>query len=107
MDTDYLTGVAGVKYAFEIESASELKFRPELRAAATYDFMSDAAVATVTAPGNVAYVIDADRLSRFGGEFGIGLTAQYRGLDVSLNYELDLHEDYTSQTGMLKFRYDF
>lgn len=107
LDTDYLTGVAGVKYAFEIESASELKFRPELRAAATYDFLSDAAVATVTAPGNVAYVIDADRLSRFGGEFGIGLTAQYRGLDVSLNYELDLHEDYTSQTGMLKFRYDF
>lgn len=107
LDTDYLTGVAGVKYAFEIESASELKFRPELRAAATYDFMSDAAVATVNAPGNVSYVIDADRLSRFGGEFGIGLTAQYRGLDVSLNYELDLHEDYTSQTGMLKFRYDF
>lgn len=107
LDTDYLTGVAGVKYAFEIESASELKFRPELRAAATYDFMSDAAVATVTAPGNVSYIIDADRLSRFGGEFGIGLTAQYRGLDVSLNYELDLHEDYTSQTGMLKFRYDF
>ena len=107
LDTDYLTGVAGIKYAFEIESASELKFRPELRAAATYDFLSDAAVATVNAPGNVAYVIDADRLSRFGGEFGIGLTAQYRGLDVSLNYDLDLHEDYTSQTGMLKFRYDF
>lgn len=107
LDTDYLTGVAGVKYAFEIESASELKFRPELRAAATYDFMSDAAVATVNAPGNVSYVIDADRLSRFGGEFGIGLAAQYRGLEVSLNYELDLHEDYTSQTGMLKFRYDF
>lgn len=107
LDTDYLTGVAGVKYAFEIESASELKFRPELRAAATYDFMSDAAVATVNAPGNVSYVIDADRLSRFGGEFGIGLAAQYRGLEVSLNYDLDLHEDYTSQTGMLKFRYDF
>lgn len=107
LDTDYLTGVAGVKYAFEIESASELKFRPELRAAATYDFMSDAAVATVNAPGNVSYVIDADRLSRFGGEFGIGLAAQYRGLEVSLNYDLDMHEDYTSQTGMLKFRYDF
>ena len=107
LDTDYLTGVAGIKYAFEIESDSELKFRPELRAAATYDFMSDAAVATVNAPGNVAYVIDADRLSRFGGEFGIGLVAQYRGLEVSLNYDLDLHEDYTSQTGMVKFRYDF
>lgn len=106
-DTDYLTGVAGVKYAFEIESDSELSFRPELRAAATYDFLSDSAVATITAPGNLSYVIDADRLSRLGGEFGIGLTAQYRGLEVSLNYDLDLHEDYTSQTGMLKFRYNF
>ena len=24
-----------------------------------------------------------------------------------VNYDLDLHEHYTSQTGMLKFRYDF
>lgn len=106
-DMDYLTGVAGIRYAFEIESDMELKFRPELRAAATYDFLSDAAVATITAPGSVSYVIDVDRLSRFGGEFGIGLTAEWRGLTVSLNYDLDLHEDYTSQTGMLKFRYDF
>ena len=107
LDTDYLTGVAGVKYAFEIETDSELSLRPELRAAATYDFMSDAAVATVTAPGNVAYVIDADRLSRLGGEFGIGLVGNYKGVEVSLNYDLDLHEDYTSHTGMLKFRYNF
>lgn len=107
VDTNYLTGVAGVKYAFEIESDYDLKFRPEVRAAATYDFLSDSAVATITAPGNLSYVIDADRLSRLGGEFGIGLTAQYRGLEVSLNYDLDLHEDYTSQTGMLKFRYNF
>lgn len=106
-DMDYLTGAAGIRYAFEIESDMELKFRPELRAAATYDFLSDAAVATITAPGSVSYVIDADRLSRFGGEFGIGLAAEWRGLTVSLNYDLDLHEDYTSQTGMLKFRYDF
>lgn len=107
VDTNYLTGVAGVKYAFEIESDYDLKFRPEVRAAATYDFLSDSAVATITAPGNLSYIIDADRLSRFGGEFGIGLTAEYRGLEVSLNYDLDLHEDYTSQTGMLKFRYNF
>ena len=52
-DMDYLTGVAGIRYAFEIESDMELKFRPELRAAATYDFLSDAAVATITAPGSV------------------------------------------------------
>ena len=107
LDTDYLTGVAGVKYAFEIETDSELSLRPELRAAATYDFLSDSAVATITAPGNLSYVIDADRLSRLGGEFGIGLVGIYKGVEVSLNYDLDLHEDYTSHTGMLKFRYNF
>lgn len=106
-DTDYMTGVAGVKYAFTIESESALKLRPELRAAATYDFLSDEAIATVAMPGSVSYIVGSDRLSRFGGEFGIGLMAQYKGLEISVNYELDLHEDYTSQTGMLKFRYDF
>ena len=106
-DTDYLTGVAGLRYTFDVAMDRETVIRPELRAAATYDFVSDAAVATVVAPGNVSYVIDADRLSRFGGEFGIGVTAEYRGLEISMNYDLDLHEDYTSQTGMLKFRYDF
>lgn len=105
--TQYLAGVMGLKYAFEIESDWALKLRPELRAAATYDFLSDEAIATVTMPGAPAYVVNGDRLSRMGGEFGIGLTAEYKGLNVSLTYDLDLHKDYTSQTGMLKFRFNF
>lgn len=107
MDADFLSGVAGLKYAFTIESDSAVKFSPTMRAAMTYDFLSDDATATVVVPGASAYYVDVDRLSRLGGEFGIGLTAEYRGLEVSLNYELDLHQDYTSQTGLLKFRYDF
>lgn len=107
MDADFLSGVAGLKYAFTIESDSAVKFSPTMRAAMTYDFLSDDATATVVMPGASAYYVDVDRLSRLGGEFGIGLTAEYRGLEVSLNYELDLHQDYTSQTGLLKFRYDF
>ncbi len=107
MDMDFLSGVAGLKYAFEIESDTAVKFSPEMRAAMTYDFISDDATATVVFPGAAAYYVDVDRLSRLGGEFGIGLTAEYRGLELSLNYELDLHKDYTSQTGLFKFRYDF
>ena len=106
-DTDYLTGIAGVKYAFTIESDARLKFRPELRAAATYDFMSDVMTTTIDMPGVASYVLDGERLSRFGGEFGIGLTALYNGWEISVNYDLDLHEHYTSQAGMLKFRYNF
>jgi outer membrane autotransporter protein len=106
-DTQYLTGVAGFKYGFQIESESDLKFSPEIRAAATYDFLSDDAIATITTPGAAAYVVESGRLSRLGGEFGIGFNAQYKGLNISLSYDLDLHKDYTSQTGMLKFRFNF
>lgn len=106
-DTDFLTGIAGMKYRFAIENDSIINWFPELRAAATYDFVSDRAMSTVTMPGAASYVVDGDRLSRFGGEFGIGLTAEYKGLEISLVYDLDLHKDYTSQTGMAKFRYEF
>lgn len=106
-DTDFLSGVAGLKYAFAIENDWKVRLRPELRAAMTYDFISDDVVATVAMPGVASYKVDVERLSRMGGEFGIGLTALYRGMEVSLMYDLDLHKDYTSQTGMIKFRGQF
>ena len=104
LDTDFLSGIAGLKYAFAIENDWAIQLRPELRAAMTYDFISDEATATVVMPGVASYKVDAERLSRMGGEFGIGLTALYKGMEVSLMYDLDLHKDYTSQTGMIKFR---
>jgi hypothetical protein len=107
MNTNFLSVVSGVNYAFDIKSDTEIKFSPSLRAAMTYDVISENAIATVMVPGSSAYFVDVENLSRLGGEFGIGLTAEWRGLEMSLNYELDLHEDYTSQTGLLKFRYDF
>ncbi|MBQ7289751.1 MAG: autotransporter domain-containing protein [Alphaproteobacteria bacterium] len=103
-DTDFLTGIAGLKYAFAIENDWAIQLRPELRAAMTYDFISDDAATTVVMPGVEAYAVNGERLSRMGGEFGIGLTALYKGMEVSLMYDLDLHKDYTSQTGMIKFR---
>lgn len=107
MNSDVLTGIAGLKYAFAIETDTAVKFSPSLRAAMTYDFVTPDAVATIVVPGTAPYYVDIDSLSRMGGEFGIGLTAEYRGLELSLNYELDLHKDYTSQTGLFKFRYNF
>ena len=104
---DYLTAVLGTKYGFNIASKNGMLFRPELRYAVKYDFVSDKTLATVTMPGVSSYTLDGDRLSRIGGEFGIGLRIGYNGLDVSLNYDIEVREDYTSQTGMLKLRYDF
>ena len=85
-----MMGVLGVNYAFAIESESAFQFRPELRAAMTYDFIYDDAVTTVVMPGAPSYYVYGDRLSRIGGEFGIGLTMNYRDLDVSLNYDIEV-----------------
>lgn len=104
MNNDFLSGVVGLKYSFAIENDWALKLFPQLRAAATYDFISDESQATVLMPGVDTYQIAGTGLSKFGGEFGIGLTARYHGMELSLMYDLDLHQDYTSQTGMIKFR---
>ena len=104
-NTDFLTGAAGLKYAFYIETENMLKFRPEMRAALTYDIVSDDSQTTVIIPSTgSSYQVAGEQLSRFGGEFAIGLTAEYKGMEFSLMYDLDLHKDYTSQTGMFKFR---
>ncbi|MDO4423900.1 MAG: autotransporter domain-containing protein, partial [Pseudomonadota bacterium] len=105
--TDFLTSVAGIKYAFAIENDWAIELRPELRAALTYDIISEADVATIDMPGVASYKVAGEKLDRLGGEFGIGLTADYKGLKVTLMYDLDLHKDYTSQTGMIKFRTQF
>jgi outer membrane autotransporter protein len=106
-DSDFLTGVIGAKYAFDIAATRHLTFAPQLNAALKYDMLSDKNIATVTMPGLDAYTLDGTRLKRIGGEFGIGLGMQYRSLEMSINYDIDVREDYTSQTGMLKFRYNF
>lgn len=106
-DTDFLTGVFGAKYTFGINMDRYTKLIPQLNAAVKYDMLSDRNMATVTMPGVDSYTLRGERLSRLGGEFGIGLGLKYKTLDFSINYDIDVRKDYTSQTGMLKFRYNF
>ena len=106
-NTNFLTGVLGAKYAFNVVADKYTTFVPQLNAGIKYDMLSDKNVATITMPGVDAYTLDVERLSRFGGEFGIGLGMKHRGMDFSINYDIDVRKDYTSQTGMLKFRYNF
>jgi len=105
--SSFLSMVGGAKYAFDIHTAGEVSFMPELHAMLTYDVISDKNEATVYVPGGSVYHVAGDRLSRVGGEFGLGLTTEWRGLELSVNYDLVLHKDYTSHTGMLKLRYEF
>lgn len=107
VDTDVLTTVAGAKYAFAIENDWAIQLKPELRAALTYDWLNDSDAAIVDMPGVATYKVDGENLNRLGAELGAGVTLDYKGLKVTLMYDLDLHKDYTSQTGMIKFRTQF
>jgi hypothetical protein len=104
----YLTGVIGMDFKNAwVAPHSSIFWNPELHLAATYDMISDSDVALVMVPGAAAYTLEADSLSRLGGEFGIGLTAEYYYLTVSLNYDLNIRKDFSSQTGSLKVKYKF
>ncbi|MBO4626270.1 MAG: autotransporter domain-containing protein, partial [Alphaproteobacteria bacterium] len=105
--SSYLSAVGGLKYAFDIQDTGDIRWTPELRALATYDVISDKNGATVYVPGGSIYHVAGDRMSRAGGEFGLGLTAEWRGLELSVNYDLQLRKDYMSHTGMIKLRYEF
>ena len=69
--------------------------------------MSDKQMATVTLPGIDSYAMDGTRLSRLGAEVGGGLGIKFHGLDVSLNYDLEIREGFTSQTGRARIRCEF
>ena len=107
VDTDVLTTVAGAKYAFTIENDWAIQLKPELRAALTYDWLNDSDAAIVDMPGVATYKVAGENLNRLGAELGAGVTLDDKGLKVTLMYDLDLHKDYTSQTGMIKFRTQF
>ncbi len=106
-NANFLTGILGAKYAFNVVAGKYTTFMPQLNAGFKYDLLSDKNIATVTMPGINSYTMDGERLSRIGGEFGIGLGMKYRNLDIALNYDIDVRKDYTSQTGMLKLRCNF
>ena len=106
-DSDYMTGILETKWTHGFKINKQFMLRPELRYAVKYDFMSDKQMATVTLPGIDSYAMDGTRLSRLGAEVGGGLGIKFHGLDVSLNYDLEIREGFTSQTGRARIRCEF
>ena len=105
--SDYLTASIGTRYGFDWLLYNGWVVQPEIRYALKYDLMSDDNRITVAIPGAIAYALDGERLSRIANEIGIGLGMTYGALSMSLNYDIEARADYTSQTGRVKFRYDF
>ncbi len=105
--SDYLTAAIGTRYGFDVLLNNGWILRPGIRYAVKYDLISDDNRALVSMPGVDAYVINGNDLSRIANELGVSIGMMYGALDISLNYDIEARADYTSQTGRLKFRYEF
>ena len=105
--TDYLTASLGTRYTFDVYTNTGWVIRPTLHYALQYDVISDQHNVSVAMPGVNAYVLEGDRLSRIANVIGVGVGMDYGLLQISLNYDIESRADYTSQTGQIKFKYDF
>lgn len=105
--TDYLTAAIGTRYEFDLLLNNGWVLRPGIRYAVKYDLISDDNRALVSMPGVDAYIINGDGLSRIANTVGVTIGMMYGALDMSLNYDIEARADYTSQTGRVKFRYEF
>lgn len=103
---DVLTLVAGLKYETKVNSNGVL-FKPTARFAVTYDAVSDNSKANVSVLGGSNYSIEGERLHRLGVEAGLGVTASIQNLDLTLEYNGAFRQDYRSQGGMIKAKYNF
>ena len=105
--TDYMTASLGTRYGFDLLLNNGWVVRPGMHYALKYDLISDKNHLTVAMPGISAYTLDGERLSRIANEVGLEIGMIYGAFNMSLNYDIEARADYTSQTGRVKFRYEF
>lgn len=102
-DTNMLTGIAGIKL-----SGTYGVFSPEIRFSATYDFIADKSRAPVTLTNGTSYVVESDRLHRWGFESGVGVSMKIDAvLEASLSYDGVFRTHYTDHTATIDFKYHF
>lgn len=107
-DSDVLTAVAGTKIAKSYELENGMVLRPELKAAVTYDVISDDNNANVMLANGASYHVNGEKLERLGFEFGAKVATDVSdNWEVAAGYELRLRKDYNDNTLMLNAKYNF
>lgn len=104
---DYMTASIGTRYGFDLVMNNGWVLRPGIRYALKYDLISEEGSITVMMPGINTYTLDGDYLSRVSNEIGLELSMMYNAFKMSLYYDIESRADYTSQTGRIKFKYNF
>lgn len=105
---EILTTVAGVKIGKDFTTCEGTLWRPEVRAAMTYDVISDKENAVVSLLNGSGYLVEGERLKRLGFEAGLGVTLEVSNkIEAAVGYEGRFREDYTDHTGLISAKYKF
>lgn len=108
--TQILEGSLGGVVAYDHTMRSGAELRPELRAAALYEFLGDDATATAKYAGAGATIQTPGlKPSKLGGTVGAGMgyTTSDGVWEVRADYDAELRAGYVSHNGMLTGRINF
>lgn len=108
--TSILEGSLGGSLAYEHQTLRGSVVRPEVRAAALYDFIGDDATSTGKYSGDTTlFNTSGLKRSRFGGTIGAGLgyTTADGVWEVRADYDAEMRSGYVGHNGMLTGRVNF
>lgn len=84
------TSVLGFKLSkrYRLKGKTPVLFMPELKAAATYDFVRTGSDRTAVLPNGTSYIVETDQDKRFGIEAGAGFSMNFgKSASLSLLYD--------------------
>ncbi len=106
-DTSVGTAVVDLKVSKDFATDTGIVFTPSAHIAATYDVKAMDNTANIYLGGVSSYQVQGERLHRAGVEAGVGLVFKANNAELHLNYEGAFRKDNYSNTGMVKFKYNF
>lgn len=105
---DVLTAVLGTKVSKDFVTCGGTHWKPEARLALTYDIVSDKDNALVSLQNGAGYLVEGERLKRFGVETGAGIVIDVNDkLETRVGYEGKFRDNYTDHSGVLNLKYKF
>ncbi|MBR5154151.1 MAG: autotransporter domain-containing protein [Alphaproteobacteria bacterium] len=105
---DVLTLVAGAKIAKNYTSCGGTIWRPELKAAVTYDLFDANNSANVLLANGAGYTVNGEKLDRLGFELGAKVSANAtEEVELTAGYLARLRNDYQDHTLTFEVKYNF
>lgn len=106
-DHQFLTGMAAITFGTEFRNTTYF-FKPNITIGGSYDFISkgDEQINVQLINGS-AYAIPIESPNKAAFNAGLGVMMTGPGFNVSLDYRLDVRDNFMGHSGMLSLRFGF